>query len=476
MFSSLTAFFLMMVTGWLLIMVWLARRPMPAGLAVQAPKRHGQDLHLLVDHTQLLASGEQQLTHTIFNQVIALIQQANRLILVDMFLFNDSKADRGDLRPLSGELTTALLARKAAMPDITIIVITDPINTLYGGSRHPQFEQLRAAGVEVVETRLTALRDANLAWAACWRPLLSWLGNNPQGGWLPTGLGHHRVTLRSYLALLNFKANHRKVLIVDEGDEWRGLVSSGNPHDASSRHSNMALSFSGPAVADLLATERAVLAFSAPQLLEILPTLPDKALPVPTGGSGVQVVTESAIRDALLEMVESTPAGGELDVLMFYLSHRRVIKALKAAWRRGVNLRVILDPNKDAFGYEKSGIPNRQVAMELTRAGVPVRWYNTRGEQCHSKLLLRRVEGEPVQCLLGSANFTRRNLDNLNLETDVRLWLAGTDPNALALAGLMASCWDPAGSVTLPYPAYRDHSRLRYWRYRLMEATGLSTF
>ena len=476
MFASLTAFVLLLTIAWLLMMFWLARRTLPPGLALQAPKRPAEDVRLLIDHTQVLGNGEQQLSHTIFDQVMIHIAQAKRLVLVDMFLFNGSKADREDFRPLASELTAALLARKAEHPAMAIIVITDPINTLYGGSQHPQFEQLQAAGIAVVETRLTALRDSNLAWAACWRPLISWLGNHSERGWLPTGLGHQKVTLRSYLALLNFKANHRKVLIADEGDSWRGLVSSGNPHDASSRHSNIAVSFTGPAVADLLASERAVLAFSATTMSQALPQLSEAPTHAQASDVQVQVLTEGAIRDALLEMIDSTPAGGELDLLMFYLAHRRVIKALMAAHQRGVALRVILDPNKDAFGYEKSGIPNRQVAMELAQAGIPVRWYNTRGEQCHSKLLLRRVEGEPVQCLLGSANFTRRNLDNLNLETDVRLWLAGADPNALALAGLMASCWDPAGSVTLPYPAYRDHSRLRYWRYRLMEITGLSTF
>ncbi len=51
---------------------------------------------------------------------------------------------------------------------------------------------------------------------------------------------------------------------------------------------------------------------------------------------------------------------------MFYLSERQIIKALIAAQQRGVQVRVLLDPNKDAFGREKNGIPNRQVAAELT--------------------------------------------------------------------------------------------------------------
>ena len=50
---------------------------------------------------------------------------------------------------------------------------------------------------------------------------------------------------------------------------------------------------------------------------------------------------------------------------MFYLSERQIVKALITAKERGVNVRVLLDPNKDAFGREKNGIPNRQVASEL---------------------------------------------------------------------------------------------------------------
>ena len=41
-------------------------------------------------------------------------------------------------RALSSELTDALLARRASHPAMPIVVITDPINTLYGGlhSKH----------------------------------------------------------------------------------------------------------------------------------------------------------------------------------------------------------------------------------------------------------------------------------------------------------------------------------------------------
>ncbi len=143
-------------------------------------------------------------------------------------------------------------------------------------------------------------------------------------------------------------------------------------------------------------------------------------------------------------------------------------------------LRVLLDANNEAFGHQKSGIPNRQVAMELVRAGIPVRWCNTLGEQCHSKLLMLGKQNGATELLLGSANFTRRNLDDLNLEADVWVSVADQSQVAIRARDFFDQQWqqgpgdDPV--MSLPYEDWADESRLRYWRYRIMEATGLSTF
>ena len=59
--------------------------------------------------------------------------------------------------------------------------------------------------------------------------------------------------------------------------------------------------------------------------------------------------------------------------------------------RRGVRVNVMLDPNRDAFGRQKDGVPNRPVANELVTASgerIAVRWYRTHGEQFHTKLAL----------------------------------------------------------------------------------------
>lgn len=50
---------------------------------------------------------------------------------------------------------------------------------------------------------------------------------------------------------------------------------------------------------------------------------------------------------------------------MFYLADRKVIDSLVAASNRGAEIKMILDPNQNAFGQEKIGLPNRPVEEEL---------------------------------------------------------------------------------------------------------------
>jgi phosphatidylserine/phosphatidylglycerophosphate/cardiolipin synthase-like enzyme len=163
---------------------------------------------------------------------------------------------------------------------------------------------------------------------------------------------------------------------------------------------------------------------------------------------------------------------------MFYLSSRPVVRALKQAHRRGAHVSAVLDPNKDAFGRVKNGIPNRPVAAELTAAGVPVRWVQTRGEQFHTKLLvLEPAEGE-LSVILGSSNFTRRNLRNLNLETSVEIRAPRAASFSSSIRDYLALVWraEPLPVISGDYDTYADPSRGRYLLYRLQEATGLSTF
>ncbi|MBW7472628.1 phospholipase D-like domain-containing protein [Marinobacter sp. M216] len=482
----LIALFFLLLAG---IGLYHTNKPLPAGISYRGTPSPLENPVLLTDVTRHHTDGTETLDHEIFDEVLRLIGSAEKFVLVDMFLYNSTQPEGAAHRPLAKQLTEALLARKQARPEIAMIVISDPLNTMYGGSRSPWFEALREAGITVVETRLPPLRDSNPAWSSLWRPCCQWLGNDPDGGWLSNALGNRLVTVRSYLALLNFKANHRKLLVVDQGSRLRGLVTSANPHDGSSRHGNIGLSFTGKAVADLLKSEQAVLAMSGADTSAVdrwITIAENRKAPVADSRTAapdtgrVMVLTESAIRDKALDMIDRAGPGDHLDLAVFYLSHRGIVDSLLEAHLRGAILRVLLDANNEAFGHSKSGVPNRQAALELHRAGASVRWCNTRGEQCHSKLLMLRPEQGHIEILLGSANFTRRNLDDLNLETNVWLSLASSAAPAAKAVHFFNEQWrlgpgnDPV--MSLPYEAWADDSRVRYWRYRIMEFTGLSTF
>lgn len=461
---------------WLAMAVFHRYKPLPEGIGVAMPARPADGVRFLADYTWTGADGRRVVEQQIFDRVLERIRGARRLIVLDMFLFNDfaGAADGDGMRPLSDEVERALLERREALPELRIVMITDPINQLYGGIHSSRLERLRAAGVEVVVTRLPRLRDSNPAWSGFWRLCCQWAGNSADGGWLPNPVGAGKVSLRTWLRLVNFKANHRKTLIADSPEGWVGLVTSGNPHDASSAHGNVALEFVGPAALDLLATERAVGAFSGFPL-EDLPSPPPAA---PVEGGQLQVLTEGAIRDAAIEAIDRAGPGDRVDMAIFYLSHRGVIRALKRAAARDARVRVLLDPNRDAFGKQKDGIPNRPVARELVDAGVDVRWCNTSGEQCHSKFVQVVTGDGRAELVAGSANFTRRNLDDLNLETSVRIEGSASLPVQTAAAAYFERRWANEGGRThsLPYSAFAEDSALRYWRYRFMEFSGLSTF
>jgi len=456
--------------------VWHASKPLPPGLSANFHPKATQGVDLLLDSTWVTPDGNQAQSTEIFERMLALIAQAEEMIVLEMFLLNDFAGAAGtDHRPLSSQVINGIVARKQQRPKLTAILIIDPFNRLYGGVESELLDAAQAAGVKVIETRLTALPDSNPIWSGLWRLCCRYLGNSPQG-WLPNPVGGEEVSLRTVLRLLNFKANHRKALVVDEGRAWTGFVTTGNAHDASSRHSNLGLEFSGAAAIDLLQTMEATARFSGVDAQWSQGLRPEGTA---AGQAGrISVLTESAIRDALLEIINNSRAGDRLDIAVFYLAHRSVVDAIERADARGVSLRLLLDPNEDAFGRKKDGVPNRQVAFELDQAGVAIRWCNTRGEQCHYKHLLHVSEGGEASLLVGSANYTRRNLDGFNLETQVLLSSREDHPVIREAKQFFDERWNNQDGKrhSLPYDAYADDSSLRYWRYRIMEATGLSTF
>lgn len=482
---------LTILLAWCAVGAWHSYKPMPPGTDVASPWSEVplNDLHLLTDVTVTDGRGQVVVRQQIYDEVLRIVDAAEEYIVLDFFLFNEhrgvtSEDSRPPHRVLTEELRDRLLARRAARPELKVLFVTDPINDIYGSMPSPDLEALRAAGVEVVLTDLDQLRDSNPIYSALWRMTVKWWASDEPGqGWLPNPLdtGPTRVSLSAWLRLLNFKANHRKLIVADDGKGGIvGLVTSANPHDASSAHSNIGLRFSGATAAAALASELAVARFSG--------WSGDWRPPTPTATASMvnvarlRLVSERAIKDTLSSVIRTTESGESIAIAIFYLSDRDIVDDLVDAADRGVNIRLILDPNKDAFGRTKDGVPNRPVAAELRRRSggkIEVRWYRTHGEQFHTKLALVR-RADSVFALLGSANFTRRNLAGYNLETSVALETGLATPLAQELINYFETLWqnDPVAlhEFTTDFPTYEDQSFTRYWRYRLMEATGLSTF
>src|SRR5690606_10670617 len=124
---------------------------------------------------------------------------------------------------------------------------------------------MRARDIDVVVTRLSALRDSNPRYIAEWRTLLGWLLPARCEAWLPSLLDAYypATTAGALLTLTNFKAHRRKLASTGDGSgSLVGIVASANPHDASSAHSNVALRVAGEALRPLLASELEVARFS----------------------------------------------------------------------------------------------------------------------------------------------------------------------------------------------------------------------
>jgi Phosphatidylserine/phosphatidylglycerophosphate/cardiolipin synthases and related enzymes len=474
---------------WAGVGAWNVTKPMPAGTNVNgaAVLTPASDVQFVYDltHAQPEQPDELLYEQRIFDEVFRIVDESRSFIVADFFLVNELMGASGGVhRPLSRQLADHLIARKQAVPDLQILLLTDPINDVYGGAPSQLLAELRKAGIDVVVTDLQPLRDSNPLYSSLWRTLLQWWGNSPSGGGMsnPFASDGSGITLRSWFALLNFKANHRKLIVADREDgTLAALVTSANPHDASSAHSNVALRFSGAVAEDIVASEMAI-ARSSGWRGHVYAAAAESPTPSAEQGIAVSFITEEAIRRHLVDAVSGTRNGDSVSIATFYLADRKVLDALLEAAERGVRVRVILDPNRDAFGRQKDGVPNRPVANELvTKSGeqIQVRWYRTHGEQFHTKIAMVR-RGDRFVASLGSANLTRRNLGNYNLEANIAVEAGVESPLAIEMTAYFDRLWNndgpPGTEYTAAFGAYRDADTGRYWRYRLMEATGLSTW
>ena len=446
-----------------------SKKPEGLGLAYSG-ETLAEKVQLLVDEAWVDAEGNRHVQQEIFDSVFEIIDEAGQFILLDFFLVNEFLYEpKPGMRHLSQELADRLMAKRKSNPEVEIIFITDSVNTVYGSIESPQFQAMENAGVQLVWSDVDQLRDSNPIISKPWRLLFKPWGIGP-GNAVDNPMGEGRISMRSMLKLLNFKANHRKVLITEKSL----LVTSANPHSASSAHWNVALRVDGAGMSMACESESAILRMSGAEAFHH-PGLQETAQ---EAGHRLELLTERRIKQKVVDLLANAEPDARIDLSMLYLSSRDVIRSFVSAKQRGCHVRVILDPSKDTFGRAKNGIPNRQSAARLVKAGIPLRWADTHGEQCHVKMLYVEHADQTDTLLLGSCNYTRRNMDNFNCESDLALSAPVDDPTMARARRVFDRWWtNPDGRVyTTGYETYEDRSVRRRLLASVMETTGMCTF
>jgi phosphatidylserine/phosphatidylglycerophosphate/cardiolipin synthase-like enzyme len=482
---------LLLLAAWIGIGCRQALKPLPAGthLASAVCAQPADKVSFIADITAADAFGRAAVSQGIFDAVLGVVRGARRFIVLDYGGFGADARELSSQRRIAAELADALLERRRAQPDLRVLFITDPSSESFGAARSPELQLLRAAGIEVVLTDLDRLRDSNLAYSSLWRLALRWW--DPPAG--PLGVDTRR---------LNFKASDRRLIVADDGQGGLiAVVGSANPRDSESAWSNVAARVAGGALPALLESELAVAHFSgwqgdgpAFEGAGAAPRSPGCAAPAAgSAGAGaadalpdelarVQFLTEGAIGSELLAHLDETLRGDSIDVTMFHLAERDAVESLLAAARRGVSVRLLLDPNDGPTSGGASGLPNQPVASELVaRSGgaIRVRWYRTHGERFHSAMVMI-YSAQRLWLMLGSAQLTRRSLCDYNLVADVAVEVARGSGLAQQAQQYFDTLWANRASLGIEYSAdfavFANPSQSDYWLARLMEGSGFSAF
>lgn len=453
------------------------------------------------------SAGNRFLHEEIGAKALAMIDAADTQIILSLFLFDSFYATQPSDRDIAGELARALIRKRREAPAVHIALILDPSHEAYGRRVSPVEKDLRDNGVDVFYSDLlSGLKKAGFVGV---REGLGTAGRGMDAltfnGWsalrngvlglvpLPMRFDDETLSLEAAYNASLMKANHRKLLVCDvAGQDWEALVTSANPHNPSAYHVNTAIAVRGnPAryVYNLLREDlrqslslggefvhlsagadrdyrRHLLSDAFPEL-----DIP-AAQPAVDAPALVRIVTESAIRDGVLELLSEVQPEDEVRIQMFYLSFQPVLDGLLEASRVVKQpIRILLDANKDSFNKVKDGTPNRQVAAYLLREArrldglIDIRWYSTHGEQNHAKAMsLTSTRTGRCRFTTGSANWTGRNLDGVNMEANVIVENApAVNRNFNALFDRFWTNSD-SNEYSLAYETFREAAPDAKWR------------
>ncbi|MBI2251699.1 MAG: phosphatidylserine/phosphatidylglycerophosphate/cardiolipin synthase family protein [Armatimonadetes bacterium] len=210
-----------------------------------------------------------------------------------------------------------------------------------------------------------------------------------------------------------YNIDHAKTLIVDDKKAMIGGMCWTSDLD---KNHDVEIVFKGPAVKNLEEIFNEDWKLAGGKIHQNIPIFEESKTNLEelapetgylTNPTEIRVVTTDGkhqdIKKSILEHIAQ--AKEEILLEIFTLTHLEVIEALIKAKKRGVNIKIILDPNIFAFGS-----PNKSTAWKLKEAGIETRFYKTNNkihELMHTKLGL--FDGN--ETVLGSANWTEGSLE-----------------------------------------------------------------
>jgi PLD-like domain len=423
------------VLVWAACGFWNFVKPMPAGTRVATlPARLAESQ---VDFIDDLAQPGATL-----RRELAAVDRADQMVVLDQC-------------PLAPELARHLLARKHQRPNLKIVLVTDPRNEAYGGTAVQMLNDFEASGIIVARIRLERLRDSNPLYSSLWRLALGWWSD-------PFDEVSGQTSLIAALRQQNSKSDQRQLLVADDGaGGWSSIVASSPPSLSRGPTDSAALEIRGPLAREIVASELQIAGWSSDD--DRLPAAP----PMMSRGLGAidaRFLTEGALQASLRDAIGASGSGDSISIGVREFGDRLLVHALKRAAARGVRLQLVLDPDIPA---------NRAAAAELVRdvaGNLDVRWLDP-STRAGIRLILIRHRSD-VWLDIGSADFVRRDLDDLNLEAGIELHMPAHAAPARAAADYFARLWSGAAV----YALHADESTDIYWRYRVAEATGLEMF
>jgi len=344
-------------------------------------------IEFLYDLTYKNAQGEIIHEQQIFDKVFETIDNAEKFIILDMFLFGTDGKEQ--YRNLTDELTEALIEKKQRNPNIKIYFITDYFNIIYNKD-NSHFPKLTEAGINIIFT-------------------------SPNQATTQEGTNY----LTNFLKQIRLRLNHRKLIIADNGQKIVSLITSANPHDPSSPNSNTAIYIEDKIWKDIYNLEKKTGNFSDESIEQFTNQIKENK----SGNITIQYLADGGMSNLLANQIKKTKQGDSIKIATFMLSNGEIIDQLLYASERKVDIKIILDQNIESFGKKKGGLPNKQVAKTLTETSngeIQIKWYETNGEQFHTKLTIIQ-QGNTTTIFTGSSNLSPKEIFNYNLESDIKV-------------------------------------------------------